>query len=90
MPGSNRHLVALVGMPPNRRVDYVAVAIQSSGRDCKVLLLDQAIVELLAQLKVHGIGFGNHDHATGVAIEAMDDSRPCRAANIGKRLKPEC
>lgn len=87
--GSNRLFVALVGVPPDRRVDDVSVAVDRPGGDRQVLFLDLALVELLGQVHVDRIGFGDHDHAAGVAIESVDDTRPGGPADVGESLKAE-
>ena len=63
-------------------VDHIAIPIDTTNRDGKILFLDLAIVKLLRQMHVHGVGLGHHDYAARVAVQPMNDARSCRPADI--------
>lgn len=85
--GTNGHLVALVRMVANRLPDPVAVAIDRSHRNRPIFFLHLSSFELCGEFEMDCIGLGDADHATGFAIQAMDDARSSWATDITERLK---
>ncbi len=42
---------------------------------------------LLGKIEMERVGLGDHDHAAGIAVEAVHDPRPGRTTDIRERLK---
>src|SRR5205823_4515922 len=78
----DHHLLALVHMLGDPPFDVVAVAIQHPGLDGLVFFENLARLELKAQIPMALLFFGDEDHATGVAVEAVDDAGPILAAGL--------
>ena len=55
MPFTYRLFITLIRVPTNRSIDHIAVSIDTTNRDCEILFLDIAIMELFGQLDVDGI-----------------------------------
>lgn len=87
MVGTDGHLVALVRMVANRLSDPIAVAVDRPYRNRPVFFLHFASFELCGEFEMDGIGLGDADHATGFAIQAVDDTRSGWATDITERLE---
>ncbi len=79
------HLLPLLRMHADGAIDEVPVAVRPARHNGEILLLDRAVLKLEGELVVRPIGAGDEDDAAGVAVEAMDDSRPQRAARDAQR-----
>ncbi len=75
------HLLSLGRMHADRLIDHVAVPLQSSDHDRKVLLLDLPILEQRGELPVGQIVLGHQDCPARVAVQAVNDTRPSRPAD---------
>ena len=78
-----RHLLPVVGIAADRRVDPLA-GVHHAPDQREVLLLDFAVVELARQLLVRGVVLGHHHDARRAAIEPVDDARPQLAADAAQ------
>ena len=76
MIAADGHLLPLVGMDADRQIDLVGVELRLPLGDGQVGLGDAAALKLLRERMVGRFAPGHHDHAAGVAVEAVDDARP--------------
>ena len=81
----NGHLLPLLRMHADGAIDEVAVAVRPAGDNGEIFLLDRAVLKLEGEFVVCAVGAGDEDDAAGVAVEAMDDSRPQRPARAARR-----
>src|SRR5262249_34858526 len=77
---NGRHLFAMHRMHGDRAVDDVAVQLRRAGDQRKILLLDRARLELHGKLVMGLVVPRDEDRAARVAVEAMHNARPQRAA----------
>ena len=67
---ANRHFFPLIRVRADRQIDHVAVQFRAADHDRKIFFLHGARGELLGQRIMGGVGFGDDQHAAGVAIQA--------------------
>src|SRR5262249_11768114 len=85
----NGHLHSVLWVPADPAFDVVAIPVEGARRDGDVLLEDFAALELVAQVTVRLLILGYENHAAGVAIQPMDDTRPMLAADVAELAEAE-
>ena len=73
---ANRLLLPLRGVGADRLIDHITIPVGNADDDCEVFLFYLPRLELGRQRIVGLIVFGHYDHATCIAIEPVDNSRP--------------
>src|SRR3954465_8505146 len=84
-PGSGRHLLAVVRIAPDRRIDSAA-RVHDTPHQRDVLLFDLAIAELARQLLVCSIVLCHNHQPRRAAIQTMDDPWPQLATHSAQIL----
>ena len=78
------HADGMMQIPRHGELDASRILFQVSMEQSEIDLADLAFAELLRQAEMRGIGFGDKQHARSAFVEAMNDSRAKRTANVGK------
>ena len=79
----------MLRMQPDRQIDPVAIEIRLAGDDGKILFLHGAVFELRRQSQMSLVVLGHDDHAAGIAVEPMDDSRTGWPAHVAQGIEVE-
>ena len=87
MVAADGHLFSLIRMDADRLIDEIAVVIGIARDDGEILLFDRSLLELAGEREMNLIGLGHDHHAAGVAVEAVDDARPRRAAGAAQLVE---
>ena len=69
----------------NRLLDTAMVGFDGAMHERLVNFADAASGELLGQIAMRGVGFGDQDHSAGVAIQAMHNAGAQLATLSGER-----
>ena len=81
----DRHAAPVARVTGDRRVDGPGVLAETPVDERPVRAPEGAIAELAGQIAVRGLGFGHHQQATRVAVEAVHDARALYAAEQATR-----
>lgn len=82
--GASGHSFSFTRMSSNRRIDQAFILAELTIGDGQIDLFHCAVFELLGQLMIGLIIFGNDHHARRILIQTMDDPRPQGSINPAK------
>ena len=83
--GPRRHFLPMNGIATDCGLDSPP-GLNYSPHKRDIFFLDFAVVKLSRELVVCQVVLGNHHHARGAAIQAMNDPRPCFTADPAQIL----
>jgi len=78
---------ALRTMIADRVIDEIAVAVGAAHHNRQIFFANGAGLELLGQVGVGLVGFGDDNRAARVAVEPVDDAGARGAAELAKLLE---